>query len=165
MIKYMLMFLLTGSLLMAAEGDSLIQFEMEDQFKREYNREQFRGQVAVVIASDREGSEYNREWITALIDSLALNERDGDIAFIGVADVQGVPFFMKAIVRGFMPDEKENWVLLDWDGKFANTYTMKEEHCNILVFDKAGKKHLQTAVTRLDNAVLGQIVEKINQLK
>ena len=123
----------------AGPVDSLINFQLKDQFGKNYSNEDFQNTTIVLIGSDKEGSQYNEEWITAIVDSLGYKLDWTNLVFIGVADLRGVPFFLKPFVPGFFPDEKEKWILMDWDGEFAQAYNFREDFCNILIFNKVFK--------------------------
>ena len=78
---------------------------------------------------------YNESWGKAIDDSLGLAESPGEVVGIGLADLRGVPFFLKGWVRGKFP----------------------EEQCNIIVFDSLGELRYQTAVTVVEFGELGAI--------
>ena len=143
--------LLTGLLrAVPAQQERLIPFKIEDQFKREYSHEDFLGTDTVVIGSDSEGSRYSGPWKKALREALETDGKTESVQIFEVADVRGVPFFLKGMVRGKFPREKENRVLLDWKGVFAETYGFEAEACTIVIFDRTGIKVYQSGVADVE---------------
>lgn len=135
-----------------AQRSTLNPFKIKDQFDAEYMRTDFIGQICVWIGSDKDGSEYNEIWGNALKDSLLGDPGGESVRFVGISDLRGVPSFMKGFVRGKFPKEKDNRVLMDWKGVFAEQYEWQEGACNILVFSAEGVLVHQTAAKRMDNA-------------
>ena len=90
----------------------------------------------MLIGADREGSAHSGAWSRALREGLgALAE---DVSVIGLADLSGVPFFMKAVVRKRFSERPDEWSLLDWEGELSRRYAFAEKSCNVLVFDRSG---------------------------
>jgi len=121
------------------QDSTLIRFTMEDQFGNEYTEQSWSDSTLVFFCSDRGGSKYNEVWAKALWDSLHSSGRAKSVRFIGLSDVSGVPFFLKGFVRGKFPEDTGKWVLMDWDGVFADAYHFREDACNILIFDSGGR--------------------------
>ncbi len=160
-VTLLLFFLCFTSAVPQTPVDSLITFKIKDQFNREYTGKSFKEDLLIIFGGDREGHKFIPVWRTAIADSLKKNIA-GTIKFIGLADLCGVPFFMKGFVRGKFPKEKTNWLLMDWKGKFSKTYHFKKKHCNILIFNRARKLVYQTAVRELDTKQLNLIIKKIH---
>ena len=161
-ITFLLFFLACNTAVPQVPADSLISFKIKDQFKREYTEKSFKEDILIFFGSDREGSKFNPAWGTAIADSLG-ETLAGTIKFIGLADLRGVPFFLKGFVRGKFPKEKTNWLLMDWKGKFSKTYHFEKKHCNILIFNRARKLVYQTAGRKLDTNQLNLIIKKIHE--
>jgi hypothetical protein len=121
-----------------AEDSGLLPFELKDQFNQKYTEKNFLGKVSVWIGSDRDGSVYNPMWGEALNQSVQDLELAEAVHFVGVADLRGVPFFLKGFVRGKFPQKKERWVLMDWQGVFSKKYSFQAGVSNILVFSSTG---------------------------
>ena len=133
-----LLAVLLGWAVAPAQERRLIEFRIEDQFGREYRRDAFAGRASVWIGSDREGSAFNNQWGAALYGALKDEADAGRVRFVGVADLRGVPFFLKGFVRGKFPQDEKRRILMDWKGVFAEGYALKEKHSNILVFSPSG---------------------------
>lgn len=146
-----------------AQDTTLISFKLEDQFGRTYTEKDFENKIVIAICSDKDGSKYNSAWGRAIHDSLKDDIGFGQVKFLPVADVRGVPFFMKGFVKGKFPKEEERWVLLDWKGRFAKAYDMKEEMSNIILFNNDGMLIYKTYVQELDSQELNTILSKIRK--
>ncbi len=140
---------------------SLIQFRLKDQFDREYTDQDFWGRTVILVGSDREGSQFNEEWSKALYDSLVKYQYRDSVVFLPVANVQGVPFFLKGMVKGKFPRDKQRWILLDWQGIFAGAYQFVPGHSNIIVVGSRGNLIHQCAVRELDDEILNKCLERI----
>lgn len=146
---------------LAAQEPALIEFDLKDQFDREYSHESWQGKILIVIGSDREGSQYNERWGEAIHKALADSPGFSYVQFVGVADLRGVPFFLKSFVKGKFPENRSKWLLMDWKGAFAKSYQFKGDVSNILIFAPRGERLLQKTVTQLDPAALDEIVQTV----
>jgi predicted transcriptional regulator len=124
---------------MTVQGESPLinakapEFTLEDQYDRSFAIRQFAGRVVVLIASDRNGKVQNPPW------TKALRERYGDgIALQGVADLRGVPFFLKGTIRKDLRKEYADSVLLDWKGDLFTACGLMKEVSNVIVIDRSG---------------------------
>ncbi|MEJ2048838.1 MAG: hypothetical protein P8Y60_03170 [Calditrichota bacterium] len=144
-----------------AQDSVLVKFKMKDQFGNSHSNTAFQKKIVILIGSDREGGNYNGSWGKAIHDSLAEKNRAGQVEFLPVADLRGVPFFLKGFVKGKFPKKPGRWILLDWKGQFAETYHFKPDLSNILIFDQDGKLVYQTAVSELDQSELKNILDHL----
>jgi hypothetical protein len=149
--------LVTRGAVKAAPDSTLIQFEMEDQFKQVHRDSSFRGSTLVVLVANKGGSKYSRQWSPALRDSLAAWSWGEEVKLLGVAHMAGVPFFLKGMVKGKLSKEPKNWMLLDWKGTFYKAYACREDTCNVLLFDSAGVLRHRLEVGPLATAPLDSI--------
>lgn len=123
--------------LAGAAETTLVDFEIEDQFKRTHRDEDYAGRVVLVLAADRKGGASCGAWGQPIHAQLEIGEK-ARVGFLSVARTSGVPFFLKGTVRDKFPREKENWLLLDWKAKFHKSYDLAPDTCNALVFDAEG---------------------------
>lgn len=119
----------------AAADSTLISFSMEDQFKQAHTDSAFRDAALLVLVANKGGSKYSRKWSPALRDSLVSWQLHEPVKLLGVATMKGVPFFLKGMVKGKLPKEPKDWMLLDWKGEFAKSYECKGDTCHVLIFD------------------------------
>ncbi len=115
-----------------------MSFEMEDQFRNSHSDADFKGRVLVVIGGDRKGAAAAENWGKALARSLKPEIDSGRLSLVGLSNLKGVPFFLKAYVRGMFSKNPGDWALLDWKGQFADSYGFIPGNANVLVFDKEG---------------------------
>lgn len=144
-----------------SQNTALIDFSLKDQFDQAYDQHSFPDKYIILLGADREGSQYTHFWGPLLADSLKNREFIEQVEFVALANLHGVPGIMKKIIKGFFPKEKENWVLLDWEGLFATTYGFAPEQCNILVFDAEKQLVLHEAVTAYDSVTATKILYAI----
>lgn len=140
-----------------AADSTLIQFEMEDQFKQVHTDSAFRGSGLVVLVADKGGKMYSRAWSPALRDSMAAWSWSDQVNVVGVAHMSGVPFFLKGMIKGKLPKEPNKWMLLDWKGKFYKAYECAEDTCNVLLFDARGELRHRLEVGPLEPASMDSI--------
>jgi hypothetical protein len=162
-IYLVLSILLVGLPGQAAET-ALIDFELEDQFKRSYRDDEWRGNVLLLIGSDENGSQFDAAWEQAIRDSVTGRADMGSLRIVHVADVRGVPFFLKGVVSRKFPEDKANPIILDWKGEFATAYGFEGDKANILVFDRNALLEQQLAVAGIESQKLDELVDVLVML-
>ena len=146
-----------------ANDSTLIQFEIEDQHKKDHTDQEFRDKVSIFIAGDKIGSDFIEPWYNELVDSLTKQVKEGRLIIQKMANVKGVPFFVKGAVRKRYKEDNDI-VLMDWKGKFLKAYEMQEDVANILIFSSDGNLEFQIGVTEINNDDTGKICEIIRKL-
>lgn len=141
----------------AAAETALIQFELRDQFDRPYRDTQLRGESLVVVGSGRKGSEFQADWMAALRAGLRDHLVAGGLRIVEVADLRGVPFFLKGTVKKKFPEDRAAWVLMDWKGRFGSAYELDGDLCSVLVFDAGGHLVYRASGSEVDSRVLDRI--------
>jgi len=150
----------------AGQQSELVPFEIQDQFDRVHRHTDYEGRLVIMIGSDREGSEFHDDWESAIRDSLQAEEwKPEEAAFVSVADVRGVPFFLKGNVKGKFSRDEAEWVLLDWEGHLSKTYGLKPNATNILVFASDGALVVHVHGRELDPKVLSVILTAVRRLR
>jgi hypothetical protein len=155
-----LLLLLVG-LAPVAHGQSataLLEFEIEDQFKRKHTHEEFVGHVVLLVGGGREGSKYTGAWGEAATRQLRDAPGFDDLRVLPYADTRGVPFFLKGMIRGYFPKEEEAWTLIDWKGRLAEAYELDPDEATLLLFGKDGQLVTRASGTELDAQVLERFV-------
>ncbi len=148
-----------------AQQSILVPFEIKDQFDRVHRHSDYAEQILIVIGSDRNGSEFHDDWESALRDSLAADSSDAGVAFLSVAEVRGVPFFLKGSVKVKFSREEDEWILLDWKGLLAETYGFEANSANILVFAADGTLALHVHGRELDLSKLSVLLATLRQTR
>ena len=146
------------------QDSTLVPFKIKDQLDREYSEKNFAGKIVVVIGSDKEGNKFNTAWGKAIGDSIRNQPGREHVQFLRVADLRGVPFFLKGFIKGKFPKEEKKWVLLDWNGHFPKTYGFVKGACNILIFDRRGVLVHKTSGQEFDDQKLKTILENLKPL-
>ena len=147
----------------ARQGD-LLRFAVADQFDRAHTDAELRGRILLIVGADRRGSRYQERGIEALRASVEDQAEARAIRIVEVADLRGVPFFVKGSVKKKFPSDRRQWVLMDWKGVFAKSYRFESEKCNILLFDRTGSLLHQAAVSELDREALEKIRRTLDAL-
>lgn len=148
-----------------AQKKTLAPFRMTDQFDRIYSQKYMKDRAFLAAVCDQKGSEYNDEWVNTIIAELKAGEDTKPIQLLRVANLDGVPKLMDKAVRLYFPKDKKIWVLMDWEGHFESTYKLKDEHCNLVLFDAQGKLVSKRAVKKLDTDILDSLVGEIRELQ
>ena len=114
-------------------------FTLRDQYDSALTLGSLRGRVVLVVAVDRHGNQYLGAY------THAVRERFGrdSVRIVPIANLRGVPFFMKGYVRGRFrgtnPDSTpKSSVFFDWGGVLARLYGFRESLTNVYLIDRAG---------------------------
>jgi hypothetical protein len=147
-----------------ADAHALVDFRLTDQFGRIHAADEYRGEVVVVVGSDRAGSGYVPQWIAAVRDALADEPGWERIRTLGVADVRGVPPFFRPMVGRLLQRTAERGVLLDWEGVFARAYDFVPGECNVIVVDREGRLALQLSGREVERVRAGLLAQHLRAL-
>lgn len=109
-------------------------FELPDQFGTNHLIQFPQPQPMVLIVADRKGSEQITVWVTALKARYG-----GRIGVMGVADVGGVPAFLKNTIRNKFRAKYAHPILLDWSGKLPACLHCEKDVANVCLLDSAGR--------------------------
>ena len=148
-----------------AQKTKMIPFELKDQFKTEYTEQSWPDSILISLGSNKAGNIYNHIWAKAIQDSTSIIFPKTPIKQIGIANLKGVPFFLKGFIRGKFPDEGDVWILMDWKGQFSRSYHFVADQCNILIFDRKRNLVYQTSVTELNDLKLRAILEVLRKIE
>jgi predicted transcriptional regulator len=140
---------------------ALIEFEIKDQFDHAHTERELLGRTVLIFCSDKKGSRYQDRWKASLVDSLGSRGHLDDVTMVEIADLRGVPFFVKGSVKKKFPRDRTSRVLLDWKGRFAKSYQLRKDRCSIVLFDHSGTQIHTVSVTELSPPVLVEIMDHI----
>ena len=107
-IAFVIWIILTQTMGFSQET-KLISFEIEDQFDRVYTENSWKDSILIILGSDKDGSKYNPIWAKAIYDTLQSKHPNLPVKQVGLADVSGVPFFLKGFVSGKFPEDSAKW--------------------------------------------------------
>jgi hypothetical protein len=124
--------------------------------------------VIFLTIADRKGSDQIAGWITAL---KARPEMPVDIC--GLADVGGVPGFLRGRIRKRFQETILHPVMMDWSGKVCAQFKYVPDQANIFIIDrngslaghfhgKAGEANLKEAFLALDKALATPVNAQTN---
>ncbi len=164
---FSLMILLAGlsATISSAQADKLIEFRLSDQFDNEYVRQDFDNSVLVLVGGNRGGSLYSNDWGIAIKKKLLADGVKFPYTVAGVADLRGVPDMFKQYVKSRFPEEKDRWILMDWEGLFAVKYGFVEDVANILIFTSEGDLVYRQTAREVTTAGLNKIVSFVESLE
>ncbi len=107
-------------------------FALHDQYGILFTLRQLEGHLVILIASNIEALDHNRQW------GKAIREQYLDRVYIlGVADTCGISSIMESMVRKFFKDEEIS-ILLDWKGHVFDTCGLSAGVSNIVLIDRKG---------------------------
>ncbi len=141
----------------------LIPFEIEDQHRRLHRQADYLDRVVLVLGSDRGGSRFSAGWRRAITQAVGGEPRFDKLSVLSLADLRGVPFFVRGSVRKRFPRAPDNRVLLDWKGLFPVTYAFEPDACNLLVFAADGALVIQAHGREVDPETLAAVVAAIRE--
>jgi predicted transcriptional regulator len=147
-----------------AEEPGPLEFELKDQFENVHRSSDVAGKIVLLIGSDRGGSQFNQAWGTAIHESLSDHPRYGQISHLAYADLRGVPFFVKSVVRGKFPQDPDRWVLMDWKGVIAKTYDFSSKSSNVLVFARDGALVHHASGREPDEETIREVVNALRKM-
>ncbi len=134
----------------------LIDFHLEDQFGRSYSREDFRGRYLAILAADSGGSPFTSAWGAEIGAAVGRQGMEESLAIVGLSDLRSVPSFLRSRIRKSFPTNPKAWVLMDWKGVFAQTYSFERRHCNLLLFAADGRLLFQAAGREVDARTIAE---------
>lgn len=135
----MLAMIPTGLELSAQDSASMPAFELQDQFGRLHLSTDWAGVPVVLIGSDRAGRYQSQEWAVAVTELVA-KERDFSlqVKVLRVADLRGVPGFLKGKVTKQIRRTLETSLLLDWEGQVVSHYGFQSALANVVLMNRNG---------------------------
>jgi hypothetical protein len=167
-LRFLLLFVVLSSLVAGApahgQDQDLLDFELEDQFRKTHRGSDFRGSIVLLIGSDKKGVQFNQAWGEAIQKRLGDHPRFQEISHLAHANLRGVPFFLKKMIRGKFPQNPEHWVLMDWKGTLAADYGFVPEESNVLVFAPEGVLVHHASGQEPDDKAIAEVVAALRKL-
>jgi hypothetical protein len=108
-------------------------FTLEDQYERRWRHNDFKTALVVYVISDRSGYSYSTNWTQPLV-----TEFGSRVRFVPIADVRGVPGFLKSYIRKRFKEEFKYPVLLDWEGVVTTRIDIRSGYPNLAIVDDKG---------------------------
>ncbi|MGE3309601.1 MAG: hypothetical protein AB7O66_06490 [Limisphaerales bacterium] len=108
-------------------------FHLTDQFGAEHRMEFPRSRPLLLLVGDRKGSEEIDPWIEPL------KARWGNVCdIVGVADVDGVPRFLRGRITEAIRESRAKPLLLDFEGKVTRRLPCEKKTANVFAIDPTG---------------------------
>ena len=124
----------TGRAASRAATGSLKSFELPDQFGKNHRFDFPRTRPLLLLVGDRKGSEEVDDWIAPL------KEHWGKVADIaGIADVHGVPSFLRERIRNGIRERRPRELMLDFDGVVVESLAVTSKTANLFLLDPEGR--------------------------
>jgi hypothetical protein len=117
-------------------GESLSSLPLgalNDQFGRSLDVAALRGRAVILLVADKDGSDGQRLWLSALRTSVP-----SMIAVVAAADLVGAPRLLRGVIRSGFPKDTTARILMDWDGKVARRIRGERDHLVGVVFGADG---------------------------
>jgi hypothetical protein len=149
---------------LVSQDHTLIPFKLEDQFGRTHTEAECAGRVTVVLGSDRGGSRYTAQWLAGVRNAMQGATNAEQVRTFGVANVRGVPPFLRRVVTAVLPKSKDAEVLLDWEGRFATAYDFGVNCCTVLVADATGRVVLRTSGREARPELVAEVARTLRSL-
>jgi hypothetical protein len=147
-----------------AQDSLVLEYELEDQFQKIHTSSDVLDTVVLLIGSDKKGVKFNGLWGQAIHAELSDHPHYGRVTNLAYANLKGVPFFLKGMIRSKFPQDKEAWVLMDWKGALFKAYDFVPKVSNVFVFGPDGVLVHHASGSEPTAEAVSQVVEAIRQL-
>jgi len=151
LMLFPLLLLLSVSVLRGAVdvGAHAPDFQLTDQFDKDFHLAAFSGQVVLLVCGDRVGSDYMGNWRKAVREKYK-DQKELPLKMQSIANLSGIPGFMHGYVKsrfveGSMKVNPPTSVLLDWQGDVARLYGFEQKLANVYLIDRTGVVRFKTA--------------------
>jgi len=121
-------------------GSLAPEWTLKDANNKAYKLADFEGRILVLLGSDKKGDEENEVWGGKLAEKY-----NNQIAIVGLADLRGVPFFLKGRMKSNFRNRRDTPsakygvpILLDWKGDVPKSYGFFQVVSNQVVIDAEG---------------------------
>ena len=114
--------------------------ELRDQYDAPQRLAFPAANIVVLTIADKKGSEQIDGWVAALKSRYA-----GRIELRGLANVGGVPGFLRGKVRKKFQETRTYPVMMDWSGKVCAQFGFQPGMANVLVIARDGNIHARVA--------------------
>ena len=140
--------LLVGCVAFAAEPDPLIdanpfevqEFKLNDQFKKPHDQTFPKNKVSIFALADRKGSKQLEDWIAPFYERYT-----DQVDICGIANLKGVPGFMKPVLRKLFRKGVDYPVMMDWSGEVCEAFSYQPGVADIFILTKGGVLSYRTS--------------------
>lgn len=114
-------------------GTNAPDFDLKDQFDKEWSLANLNGQVVVVVAADKNSGNLMGPWY----DSLK-GKYTGKIQLLGLLDLHTVPSIGRGIAKSRIKSETQDPMMLDFNGSTGKAYEVSSDYPVVVVINKNG---------------------------
>lgn len=154
-----------SSVISYGQQQSLIPFEMSDQFEKVHSSDSSKGKTTVIVISDREGRGHSENWGRAIRDLVNDLPQPNSVSIYAVAHVEGTPSFLRSFVQKIIRSDRKQAILLDWKGQVKRAYGLEESQANILLFSPEGKLTMQFAAEEVTPNFLKSVQDHLGSIQ
>jgi predicted transcriptional regulator len=134
-------------------------FDLKDQFGKQWKLDDLAGQVTVVVVADTESGRAMGPWVDAL-----KARYPNKVRILGLLDLHSVPGIGRGIAKSRIKRETKDPMMLDFDGSIARAYGVSSKVPGVIVIDRTSivraavsaaydQKGLATATSAVDKAL------------
>lgn len=109
------------------------EFNLKDQYNRNYSISFPREKTLILVFGDRKGSSQIEDWVRPLYERY-----ENRVDIYGVAELSAVPYLLQGMVRQIFKSQVKYSVMLDWSGKVSKSYGYQSGKADIIVINKDG---------------------------
>lgn len=139
------------------QSQTLIPFELADQYDVVHSSQSTIGKHTVLIISDRDGSAHSEKWGQAIQGLINELPHPDNVSVFAVAHVEGVPSFLRSFVQKLIKSDRNKPVLLDWQGQVNQEYGIVPGRANVFLFAPNGNLQLRFAANEVTLTKLKEV--------
>jgi hypothetical protein len=117
-------------------------FSLSDQYGDAHQQTFPKSKVSIYALADRKGSKKLEDWITPFYKRF-----EDRVDICGVANLRGVPDFMKPVIRKLFRRGVNYPVMLDWSGEICKSFGYKAGMPDIFIITRGGQLRYRTSGT------------------
>lgn len=114
-------------------GEKAPNFQLKDQFGKQWNLSDLQNRVVVVVAADKHSGEAMGPWVDGLKAKYS-----GKIQLLGLLDLHDIPSIGRGIAKSRIKNETSDPMMIDFNGNTAKSYNVSSNYPVVVVIDKTG---------------------------
>ena len=152
--------------LSAGDQPKSLSFELEDQFGDRHSTGDLEGKPVILIGGDRAGRQGSQDWALTVGKLLETDVAlQGRAEVLRIADLRGVPGFLKGTVTKQLRKSLSTSLLLDWDGQVVSPYGFQPNLANVVLLDREGAVLLRIESSQPREEEIGELKEALLDLE
>lgn len=122
-------------------GAASLSFDLGDQFGTRWRSDQLAGHALVLVLGARSHADHMKPWSDSLQRALAADT--AAVRWFMVADLRGVPAFMRRLASQRAPREAHRTLLLDGEGSIAKQLGADRTAMTVVVLNRERRVRLR----------------------